>query len=87
MSWCLAAASGGRKISNCLLGVLPVSGACHLLSTTLSEQLRVVLDPRGYTEILNPTDRDVGELINWGEALADFWGEGKVGRLKPGSPP
>lgn len=86
MSWCLAA-SGGRKISDCLLGVLPVSGACHLLSTTLSEQLRVVLDPRGYMEILNPTDRDVGELTNWGEALADFWGKGKVGSLKPGSPP
>lgn len=66
-----------------LLEVLPVFGACHLLSTTLSEQLRVVLDPRGYMGILSPTDRDVGELINWGKALADFWSEGKVGRLKP----
>ena len=34
--------------------------------------------------ILSPTDRDVGELINWGKALADFWSEGKVGRLKQG---
>lgn len=64
--------------------MLPVFGDCHLLSATLSEHLRVVLDPRGYMGILGPTDRDVGELINWSKALADFWSEEKVGRLKPG---
>lgn len=59
--------------------------ACHLLAATLCKQLRVVLDPRGHMGILSHTDRGIRELINRGEALAGFWGEGKVGRLKAGS--